>query len=314
MILFFLLNFLLIKNNIINLILGISAIIFIIFYIIFKIKNNNNTFCDQLDELNEKINKINLEINLLEKNNDTLYDQVNKNNQKNNLNFNLKNEKIKNNYLNKIENINLFKISQLDEIINKINNNKLTLHTLELDTECITEKLEKIASIEEKIEQLNEEEKELLKNNEAMELTKILLENAYKKMKENVTPEFTKKLSSNINKISNGKYQNVKINDEEGIIVEKKDGEYIEAKKLSIGTIDQLYISLRLATIRELSSEDMPIILDEAFAYYDTERLKNILKYLNEEFNKNQIIIFTCTDREREILKELNIEYNNIEL
>ena len=28
----------------------------------------------------------------------------------------------------------------------------------------------------------------------------------------------------------------------------------------------------------------MPIILDEAFAFYDDERLENILKYLNDEF------------------------------
>ena len=72
--------------------------------------------------------------------------------------------------------------------------------------------------------------------------------------------------------------------EENGIIVEKQNGEYIEAEKLSVGTIDQLYLSLRLAMAKELSKETMPIILDEAFAYYDNERLENILKYLNEEF------------------------------
>lgn len=53
----------------------------------------------------------------------------------------------------------------------------------------------------------------------------------------------------------------------------------------------------------------MPIILDEAFAYYDEERLNNILKYLSEEFKDNQIIIFTCTEREKEILDKENIAY-----
>ena len=50
----------------------------------------------------------------------------------------------------------------------------------------------------------------------------------------------------------------------------------------------------------------MPIILDEAFAYYDEARLTNILKYISEEFKNNQIIILTCTNREREILEKLN--------
>ena len=58
----------------------------------------------------------------------------------------------------------------------------------------------------------------------------------------------------------------------------------------------------------------MPIILDEAFAYYDEERLENILKYISEEFKDNQIIIFTCTNREKEILKKLNLEHSNINL
>ena len=63
---------------------------------------------------------------------------------------------------------------------------------------------------------------------------------------------------------------------------------------------------------KELCKESMPIILDEAFAYYDEERLKNILEYLNKEYKNNQIIIFTCTERERNILNNLNIEYQNI--
>ena len=58
----------------------------------------------------------------------------------------------------------------------------------------------------------------------------------------------------------------------------------------------------------------MPIILDEAFAYYDEERLENILKYLNEECKYNQIIIFTCTNREEEILEKLDIEHQSIKL
>ena len=70
-----------------------------------------------------------------------------------------------------------------------------------------------------------------------------------------------------------------------------------------------MYIALRFGAIKELSNENMPIILDEAFAYYDEERLCNILKYISEEFTNNQIIIFTCTDREKEILEKESIPY-----
>lgn len=66
--------------------------------------------------------------------------------------------------------------------------------------------------------------------------------------------------------------------------------------------------------VEELTKETMPIILDEAFAYYDEERLKNILQYLNSKFPNNQIIIFTCTNREREILEQFHIKHEVINL
>ena len=133
-------------------------------------------------------------------------------------------------------------------------------------------------------------------------------------MKNSVTPKFTEELSNAISEITNKKYNKIMFNDEEGLIVELENGNYIPVSKLSVGTIDQLYLSLRLSMAEELSKECLPIILDEAFAYYDEERLENILEYINKKFNNHQIIILTCTDREKKILNNNNIEYNYIEL
>lgn len=69
-----------------------------------------------------------------------------------------------------------------------------------------------------------------------------------------------------------------------------------------------------MALAEEMTEESMPILLDEAFAYYDEERLKNILQYLHEEFSNHQIIILTCTSREREILTKCGIEHQVIQL
>ncbi len=64
----------------------------------------------------------------------------------------------------------------------------------------------------------------------------------------------------------------------------------------------------------EVSSENMPVILDEAFAYYDDYRLENILKYLAENYGDKQVIILTCTNREEEIFKKLGYVYNKVVL
>ena len=219
-------------------------------------------------------------------------------------------EKYEINNLLKTENINQ-KIFVLE---NQINNSKIEINKLELRKDNIEPELEKIASLEEELFSLKEEYKNLQKINESIELLKSLLAKAYEKMKNSVSPVFTEKLSSNISKITKGKYCKLYFNDEQGLIVELENGNYIPAERLSIGTIDQLYLSLRLAMLDEISNEKVPIILDEAFAYYDEQRLKNILIYLTTEFSDRQIIILTCTQREKEILEDLKIQFNNIEL
>ena len=102
--------------------------------------------------------------------------------------------------------------------------------------------------------------------------------------------------------------------DEKGLIVELENGNCVTAERLSTGTVEQLYLSLRLAILDDISHEKVPIILDEVFAYYDINRLKNILTYLDTEFKDRQIIVFTCTNREKEILDNENIKYNYIQI
>jgi len=165
-----------------------------------------------------------------------------------------------------------------------------------------------LSNIEEELVD-NKEQMVNLKNLEkSMNLAKDILSESYEKMKNTVTPKFTEELSRTIANITNNKYTNVRFNDNIGLVVELENGNYIQASRLSIGTIDQLYLSLRLAMVEELSEERMPIILDEAFVYYDTERLKNILSYIAQRFKDYQILIFTCTNREKEILENITMK------
>ena len=197
---------------------------------------------------------------------------------------------------------------------NETSSLKLQLHTNEIDYNNIIKKVDDKAKLAEQLEASIEEKEEILKLEKSINIAKEALENAYKKMKEEITPKFTKNLSSIVENISNKKYNKVKYIDGEGLIVELENGEYVNANKLSIGTIDQLYLSLRLSAMQEITEEKMPIILDEVFAYYDNERLENFLKYLNEYYKDNQIIIYTCSNREKEILEKNNIRYNYINL
>jgi len=202
--------------------------------------------------------------------------------------------------------------AELERLQSLANERRLEMHRIDLSKENIIPQLDNLARVEEEISNTEDEYNDLMKKNNAMIVVKQALESAYEKMRSTVTPRFTSNLSDNISRISNGKYNKVAINDENGLMVELNSGEYVSAERLSVGTIDQLYLSLRLSMSEDISNENMPIILDEAFAFYDDDRLENLLKYLIDNFYDKQIIILTCTSREEEILNRLRYEYNKV--
>lgn len=291
------LSFIFIKNKIINIIIFLLIPIWILINLI---KNKN-----------KKIKNNKIQINALEKNNNELKEEIN--NLKNKL-INKNNEeknKLINKYGKEIEelfNNNIYDV--INNNNNEINQYNLEIHKLKLDLENIEPKLEKMVNL---IEEIQIEEENIKKLNEEKDVfleTKEIIENSYEEMKNNVTPKFNICLSEYIDKISGGKYNNIKIND--GIQVELTNGKLIPIEKLSEGTIEQIYLALRLSVIDQISKEKLPIFLDETFAYYDDERLAATLKFINSV--QNQAIIFTCTNRETEILEQLGIEYNLIGL
>ena len=333
--LIFILNKNLIKNNLINILNFLIIPIYLIFIICHeknkktKIKNELKIQEEKIqEEINSENNKLNYEINLLNKQIDLLLEEKNKEeNEIEKEQIELDNkidgeiEKIKEKFKNELDVNKYFDIAEMSNInilINKkqeeINKSKLDLQTIKIAEENISNKLEDMVNLKEEYEELNEELNDLEKKNNAINLTKELITRAYENMKNNITPKFTQNLSYNISKISDGKYNKVGINDEKGLIVENEFGEYIPAELLSVGTIDQLYLSLRLSMIDDMSNEKMPIILDEAFAYYDDLRMENIIKFLSDNLQEHQVIIFTCTNREKNILDKLGLEYNWVEL
>lgn len=318
--------YVIIKNITFSMILCILAIGLLILYFINKNKvlKQNKKVLEKINKINyefdEKISSLKNEIKILEENNGEQKNEIKKINEKIN---SLKNEKekIKNKYIYKLNNeeLNLlFNCIDYNEIIDNVQNliriKELNLNTLELNNKNIIENLENLINLEELLQIEKQNYEELKEKNDKINMAKMLIEKAYEKMKNSVTPKFTSNLSENIFEISDGKYKKVTINDDEGIIVELPNGKYVSAEKLSGGTIEQLYLSLRLSMAKEISDENMPIILDEAFAYYDDERLKNTLEFLSNKFKENQIILFTCTNREKEVLDKLNKNYKIITL
>ena len=65
----------------------------------------------------------------------------------------------------------------------------------------------------------------------------------------------------------------------------------------SEGTVDQLYLALRLAVVKELMPLS-PLVLDDALVRFDDQRHAAAMKLLQEEAQQRQILLFTCQSRE----------------
>ena len=317
------LQFVFIRNIYFNCIFLLTIPMVLIFSIISKnkITNKQSNMKKHIEKAESEINSLKQEKELLEKNNDELEEEINKLKNEYQLKISREKEKINNKYFNQIEETKIKELARLENINleiqkveNELNHKKIELHTLNLDNKNIEPKLENLSNIEEELVENTEKRMSLKSLEKSIYLAKEVLEQSYERMKNTVTPKFTEELSRTIAEITNGKYNKVRLNDDTGLVVESENGNYIPVSRLSVGTIDQLYLSLRLAMVENLSEEKMPIILDETFAYYDTERLENILRYISERFFDHQVMIFTCTHRERDLLEELNLAFNLVEM
>ena len=106
--------------------------------------------------------------------------------------------------------------------------------------------------------------------------------------------------------ISAGQSYDIELNSENGMIA---------VGDMSAGTADQVYLAIRLATVRFITgkADPLPLILDDSFNLYDDERLEASLSFLAREY-QGQMLIFTCQKREESVLDKLGIKYKKIEM
>jgi len=80
------------------------------------------------------------------------------------------------------------------------------------------------------------------------------------------------------------------------IQVERADGVRLPPQLLSRGTAEQLYLSMRLALVREYASttDALPVVFDDVFVNFDPARTRNTLLAVRELAQTHQVLLFTC--------------------
>lgn len=122
-----------------------------------------------------------------------------------------------------------------------------------------------------------------------------------------------KTASDLISGITGGIYTSMSVDENLNVFMNTKN-KLIPIEQVSSGTMDQIYLALRLAAASLLQGthDQMPLIFDDSFALYDDNRLRTALKWIAGAFPERQIIMFTCHQREEELLKEEAIDFHSI--
>lgn len=295
---------------------SLIAYVLLLIFIYIIAKNNSDKRMADLEEKNRAVEK---ELNILRK--DVIQDE--RVIQKEKKEFEERFENVKKQMFQKYKNFvnreylerilkkdieGVFK--EASEIEKEYENTMYRLSQINAERNVVESTSGKLAEIVEELEELKQEREKLLNYNDTIEIAKEILKESYDELKNNVGPEFDKKLSYIVKKITNGKYDDVYIDINHNIKMKTEHGEYVNLERFSTGTIEQVNLALRLAYIDTISKESLPIILDEAFAFYDDERLANIMRFLSQEYIDRQVIIFTCSNREKKIIDEENIPAN----
>ena len=112
-------------------------------------------------------------------------------------------------------------------------------------------------------------------------------------------PDVIRRASDYLSSITEGRYERLVLDEQDNQLVVYESGG-AEARSvahpLSRGTLDQIYLALRLAIIDHLDAdgERLPVFLDEVFVNWDASRRRAAFDLLSNMAHERQLFLFTC--------------------
>ncbi len=161
-----------------------------------------------------------------------------------------------------------------------------------------------LQGIEEEMDELRIKKNTLEDINISLKLALQVLTEASDEMQKDFAPELNSKMSGIIKRISSGRYTDLRADSSLALKAISPDtGAVVNAALLSGGTIDQMYLAMRISMADLIAgqNESLPLIMDEVFSQYDDVRTCETFEFLRELAENRQVIFFTCKSREIEI-------------
>ncbi len=137
----------------------------------------------------------------------------------------------------------------------------------------------------------------------AIRLAMETLDHANTALQNRFSPELGRRAAEIFAQLTGSRYSGVVLDRSFRLSAEPAgDPVFRDAALLSAGTLDQLYLAVRLAICDLVlpPEKQVPIVLDDALANFDDQRCAAALGFLKEASKDRQILLFTCHSREAE--------------
>ena len=156
-----------------------------------------------------------------------------------------------------------------------------------------------------RLEQLDGRIADLRRYEQALILSQQTLSQAGEALQRRFAPRISREAQRLFSRMTGGRYDRLTLSQDFSLLCGARQEDTLrEAQWRSEGTVDQLYLSLRLSTAQALTPE-APLILDDALARFDDERMKLAMEVLQELSRQRQVILFTCQQREADYAASL---------
>ncbi len=143
-----------------------------------------------------------------------------------------------------------------------------------------------------------ETERDLLEQEyEDISLAAETLRSADEELQSRFSPELGRVAAEYMSRVTGGRYSQVLINRDFSAMT-RTDADTVahDSSYLSAGTMDLLYLAVRLAVCRLAlpEGEPCPLIIDDALVNLDETRFRQAMELLSEIAKERQVILFTC--------------------
>ena len=136
----------------------------------------------------------------------------------------------------------------------------------------------------------------------ALTIAQETLQQATQELQRRFAPRITRRAQELLSQMTGGRYSSILMLSDFSLEMNSQEEDTPRGSLWrSDGTIDQLYLALRLAVAEELTP-DAPLVLDDVLVRFDDQRMKAAMELFKKLGKSRQIICFTCHKRESAVL------------